>query len=149
MLCVILLVMVNVLPASLSAYDVVLREAPRLQFPDVVNVNMDPNTPGDIDCSSPAHWDGQTLYMFYSTGHPYRSSGPDIFHLSRPSQRVIFNNEAGWNMGGRWIESSHKAGDGKLYMWYHNEPPLATGRTAPRIGTMVSTDNGLNCVTWE
>jgi hypothetical protein len=105
---------------------------------------MDPNTPGDIDCSSPAHWDGQTLYMFYSTGHPYRSSGPDIFHLSRPSQRVIFNNEAGWNMGGRWIESSHKAGDGKLYMWYHNEPPLATGRTAPRIGTMVSTDNGLN-----
>jgi len=143
-LCVILFVMVNVLPASLSAYDIELRQAPRMQFSGVVHGNMDPNTPGDIDCSSPAHWDGQTLYMFYSTGHPFRSSGPDIFHLSRPSQRVKFDNEAGWTMGGRWIESSHKAGDGRLYMWYHNEPPLATGRTAPRIGTMVSTDNGLN-----
>jgi hypothetical protein len=49
-------------------------------------------------------------------------------------------------MGGRWIESTHKAEDGKLYMWYHNEPPLATGRTAPRIGAMVSADNGL---TWR
>jgi hypothetical protein len=143
-LCVILLVMVNVLPASLSAYDIELRQAPRMQFPGVVHGSNDPNLPGDIDCSSPAHWDGQTLYMFYSTGHPFRSSGPDILHLSRPSQRVKFDNEAGWTMGGRWIEATHKAGDGRLYMWYHNEPPLATGRTAPRIGTMVSTDNGLN-----
>ena len=143
-LCVILFVLVNVFPQSLSAYDVVLRQAPRLQFPGVVHGNTDPNSPGDIDCSSPAHWDGQELYMFYSTGHPFRSFGPDIFHLSRPSQRVKFDNEAGWTMGGRWIESTHKAGDGRLYMWYHNEPPLAAGRTAPRIGAMVSTDNGLN-----
>ena len=47
-------------------------------------------------------------------------------------------------MGARWIEATHKARDGKLYMWYHNEPPLPGGRTAPRIGTMVSTDNGLS-----
>jgi hypothetical protein len=137
-------ILITVFPVSLSAHDVVLRDAPRMQFPGVVGGNMDPNAPGDIDCSSPGHWDGDTLYMFYSTGHPFRSSGPDIFHLSRPSQRVKFDNEAGWKMGGRWIESTHKAKDGKLYMWYHNEPPLATGRTAPRIGSMVSTDNGLN-----
>jgi hypothetical protein len=31
-------------------------------------------------------------------------------------------------------------------MWYHNEPPLSPDRTAPRIGTMVSEDNGL---TWR
>lgn len=139
-------VLAAVFPASLRAYDVVLRDAPRVQFPGVVGAGGDPDAPGDIDCSSPAHWDGDILYMFYSTGHPFRSFGPDLFHLSRPSQRVRFDNEAGWTMGGRWIESTHKAEDGNLYMWYHNEPPLATGRTAPRIGAMVSTDNGL---TWR
>lgn len=141
---VIRLVLVIVCLTSASAYDIELRPALRMQFPGVVHGDNDPNILGDIDCSSPAHWDSDTLYMFYSTGHPFRSCGPDVFHLSRPSQRVKFDNEAGWNMGGRWIESTHKAGDGRLYMWYHNEPPLPTGRTAPRIGSMVSTDNGLN-----
>lgn len=126
--------------------SVILCDAPRLQFPGVVHGNADPNMPGDIDCSSPAHWDGEAMYMFYSTGHPFRSSGPDLFHLGRPSKRVTFDNEVGWTMGGRWIESTHKAADGRLYMWYHNEPPLASGRTAPRIGQMVSMDNGL---TWR
>ena len=102
--------------------------------------------PADIDCNSGAHWDGDVLYMFYSTGHPFRSHGPDLMHLSRPSQRCTFDNEKTWNMGGRWIEATHKAADGKLYMWYHNEPPLEGGRTAPRIGQMVSDDNGL---TWR
>jgi hypothetical protein len=59
---------------------------------------------------------------------------------------VSFDNEAGWTMGGRWIESTYKADDGRLYMWYHNEPHLSPDRTAPRIGTMVSGDNGL---TWR
>jgi hypothetical protein len=47
-------------------------------------------------------------------------------------------------MGPRWIEATHRAQDGTLYMWYHNEPPLSGGKTAPRIGEMVSTDNGLH-----
>lgn len=144
--CLVGSLLITVFSASLLAYDVVLRDTARVQFPGVVGKGMDPNVPGNIDCSSPGHWDGDTLYMFYSTGHPFRSFGPDIFHLSRPSQRVKFDNEAGWTMGGRWIESTQKAEDGKLYMWYHNEPPLATGRTAPRIGAMVSSDNG---VTWR
>ena len=127
-------------------YGAVLRSDSRLQFPGVVGEAADPNAPGDIDCSSPAHWDGGTMYMFYSTGHPFRSFGPDVFHLSRPSHRVKFDNEQTWTMGPRWIESTHKSQDGRLYMWYHNEPPLAAGRTAPRIGAMVSTDNGL---TWR
>ena len=125
--------------------SVVIKIAPRLQFPGVIGKEMDLNATGDIDCSSPAHWDGDSMYMFYSTGHPFRTSGPDLFHLKRPSQRVSFDNEATWKMGGRWIESAHKADDGRLYMWYHNEPPLPD-RTAPRIGEMVSTDNGL---TWR
>ena len=123
-----------------------IRPAARLQFPGVTHGTTDPNRPGDVDCSSPAHWDGDTMYMFYSTGHPFRSSGSDLFHLSWPSKRVTFDNEAGWKMGGRWIESTYKDEDSKLYMWYHNEPPLSPNRTAPRIGTMVSLDNGL---TWR
>jgi hypothetical protein len=67
------------------------------------------------------------MHIFFSTGHPFRSSGPDLLHLSRPSQRVSFDNEATWKMGARWIEATHKAKDGKLYMWYHNEPPLPAG----------------------
>jgi hypothetical protein len=122
----------------------VVRSAPKVQFPGVVPQGGNSQEPGDIDCTSPAHWDGDTMHMFYSTGHPFRSSGPDVFHLSRPSQRVSFDNEATWKMGARWIEATHKAADGKLYMWYHNEPPLPGGRTAPRIGAMVSTDNGLH-----
>ena len=128
--------------AVYGRYCALIGPASRVQFPGVIREGMDPNTEGDIDCSSPAHWDGDTMYMFYSTGHPFRSSGPDLFHMSRPSQRVSFDNEKGWTMGGRWIESTHMADDGKLYMWYHNEPPLSD-RTAPRIGEMVSRDNGL------
>jgi len=130
--------------AAQKGNSVVVRPAPRLQFPGVVHKDMNPQEPGDIDCSSPAHWDQGTMHMFYSTGHPFRSSGPDLLHLSRPSQRVSFDNEATWKMGARWIEATHKAKDGKLYMWYHNEPPLPGGRTAPRIGEMVSTDDGLH-----
>lgn len=124
----------------------IVRPAARIQFPGIVHGATDSQADGDVDCSSPAHWDGDTMYMFYSTGHPFRSSGSDLFSLSRPSKRVAFDNEAGWKMGGRWIESTYKAGDDGLYMWYHNEPPLSTSRTAPRIGTMVSMDNGL---TWR
>ncbi|NLH14992.1 MAG: hypothetical protein GX455_00285 [Phycisphaerae bacterium] len=129
---------------SFAGYSVEVHPAERIQFPGVVGQDGDPKLPGDVDCNSAAHWDGEQLYMFFSTGHPFRSVGPNFPHLSRPSVRVIFNNETGWNQGGRWIEATHKAADGKLYMWYHNEPPIAGGKTAPRIGQMVSTDNGLN-----
>lgn len=136
-----LLICQAVLAQSVSVRDVALVEFPGV----VVREGADPLSAGEVDCNSPVHWDGETMYIFNSAGHPYRSSGPDVFHLSRPSVRVKFDNEAEWKMGGRWIEAAHKADDGKLYMWYHNEPPVSVpGKTAPRIGSMVSEDNGLN-----
>ncbi|MBI2431633.1 MAG: hypothetical protein HYV26_02050 [Candidatus Hydrogenedentes bacterium] len=35
------------------------------------------------------HWAADTMYLFNSAAHPFRSSGPDVFHLSRPATRVI------------------------------------------------------------
>jgi hypothetical protein len=89
--------------AAEGGNSAVIRSAARVQFPGVAPEGGNSQEPGDIDCSSPAHWDDGTMYMFYSIGHPFRSQGPDLFHLSRPSQRVSFDNEASWKMGPRWI----------------------------------------------
>ncbi len=129
----------------------VVREAPALELPGVPPKG-DPNSPGgEFDCNNAAHWDAGTMYVFSSAGHPWRGSGPDLFHLARPSVRVRFDNEKVWKVakqGSRWIEATHKVEGGPLYMWYHNEPPNvcpnAPGLTIPRIGAMVSRDNGLN-----
>lgn len=128
---------------SEEQYAVVLKDAEPVLFPGIVAEGADIKAIGGVDCNSPAHWDGDTMYMFYSVFHPFRSSGPDLFSLSQPSQRTSFDNEAGWTMGGRWIEATHKAADGALYMWYHNEPFVLPSKTAPRIGCMVSNDNGM------
>jgi hypothetical protein len=73
--------------AAQKSNSVIVRAAPRVEFPGVVHQDMDPQKPGEVDCSSPAHWDEGRMYMFYSAGHPFRSAGPDLFHLSRPSKR--------------------------------------------------------------
>lgn len=122
----------------------VLREVPLIRMPGVPK----PDAPqgGAVDCNSPCHWDGDTMYIFSSEGHPFRSSGPDLMHLNPESERSTYDNEKDYN-GGRWIEATHKAEDGKLYGWYHREPGgVCPGKplTAPEIGAVVSTDNGMN-----
>lgn len=113
-----------------------LHEAPELRF-------------RDTDCNSPAHWDGDTLFIFNSIGQPYRSHGPDLEHLDTTGLAVQYDNECS---GARWIESTWRDDDGTLWGWYHNEPlgivPEVTDRhlTAPRIGAIVSSDNG---ATWH
>lgn len=122
----------------------VVREASLIRMPGVPK----PDAPqgGAVDCNSPCHWDGDTMYIFSSEGRPFRSSGPDLMHLNPQSESTTYDNEKDYN-GGRWIEATLKAEDGKLYGWYHREPggvcpekPL----TAPEIGAVVSTDNGMN-----
>jgi hypothetical protein len=114
--------------------SVTLQKAPLIQFP------------GTVDCNSPGHWDGDTFYLFNSAPDPVRYSGPDLFHLGKPSA-TQYDNQTN---GGRWIESTCKDEDGTLYGWYHNEPkrvcPGKESLTAPRIGAVSSKDNG---VTWH
>ncbi len=124
--------------------SVTLRGAPLITFRGANSPA--PQQPGDTDCNSPAHWDGDTLYVFNSAGHPWRSAGPDLFHLEKSYLRAEYDNKVN---GGRWIESTWKDDDGTLYGWYHNEPTgivPGTGLTAPRIGALRSSDNGS---TWQ
>jgi len=104
------------------------------------------NKPGLVDCNSPVHWDGDTMYVFSSHFHPYRSSGPDLYNLSRPSKRTAYDRKLGYK-GGRWIEATYKDDNGKLYGWYHREPGnICPNRwaTLACIGAVVSQDNGMN-----
>jgi len=57
--------------AAQKSNSIVIRSAPRVQFPGVVSKNTKPQETGDVDCGSPAHWADGTMYMFYSTGHPF------------------------------------------------------------------------------
>lgn len=132
-----------------AAFVVELVPAPLLSFPGANR--RSPGEPGDCDCNSPAHWDGDTLHVFNSSGHPWRSSGAGLFHLTAAYDRIAFDNEVN---GGRWFECTWKDGaSGTLYGWYHLEPgglcvdPTRDRHlTAPRIGAARSRDNGL---TWE
>jgi len=124
-----------------------VRAAPPLEFR---GANSQGDRPGDTDCNSPAHWDGDTLYVFNSAGHPWRSSGSGLARLTESYMSVKFDNQVN---GGRWFESTFKDDDGTLYGWYHHEPlgvcPETQPRrhlTAPKIGAARSADNG---ATWQ
>ncbi|MBI4578549.1 MAG: hypothetical protein HY718_02535 [Planctomycetes bacterium] len=133
--------------AAATQPSAIVRPASELRLPGVTEPAR--GWDGYADCNNPLHWDGDTLHVFSSASHPYHSSGPDLEHLARPSRRVAFDNDAGFKGGGRWIEATYKDPSGRLYGWYHNEPPDICGRkymTAPRIGAAVSQDNGL---TWH
>ncbi len=103
-----------------------------------------------IDSNSPAEWDSDgSLFLFTSSQQPFRSSGSSIFNLSWPALPVAIQYRADVR-GGQWLEATYRAEDGMLYGWYHNEPPGLCGSssrlTAPRIGALVSRDDGL---TWQ
>ncbi len=126
--------------AAAQTPRVVVRPAALLQMRGAKSAT--PAQPGDVDCNSPAHWDGDTLYLFNSSGEPWRLAGADLFHLDADYRRSEYDGQVN---GGRWIECTVKAPEGALYGWYHWEPGglcPGTGLTAPRIGAVRSTDNG-------
>src|SRR5262249_54306153 len=103
-----------------------------------------------IDSNSPLHWDDQgNLYFFASVQYPFRSSGKSLYTLSPTTQRTTIEDTIGVE-GGKWLEATWRTDDGTLYGWYHNDPPnvcpYTPSLTAPRIGAMVSHDEG---ATWK
>ncbi len=119
---------------------VVMREARPLRLPGVRR----PDGSEVVDSNSPAHWDGDTLYVFNSDDHPWRFSGPDLFHLGNPIDTFLGHTN---NRLSIWIESTWRDDDGTLYGWYHYEPDDVCRSdahlpTAPRIGALQSRDNG-------
>jgi hypothetical protein len=102
-----------------------------------------------VDSNCPAHWDGDTLYVLNSYGHPWRNSGQDIAHLgNRISTKLGDLNDKLYI----WIEASWKdEADGVLYGAYHYEPDAVCVSnnhlpTMPKVGWIRSMDNG---ATWE
>ncbi len=133
-------------PTPPSAPDDERRETPTVLIRPAEPLKM----PGRVDCNSPAHWDGNTLYLFNSAPDPKRSSGTDIAHLPF-YEDTAYSNPDSAVQGSRWIEATWKdPSDGTLYGWYHNEPhpvcPPKPNLTAPRIGAVRSSNNGL---LWE
>src|SRR2546426_8223182 len=69
-----------------------LRDAALLQFRGANSSS--PEKAGECDCNNPGHWDGDTLYVFNSAGHPWRSAGPDLFHLQTNYVRCEYDTQA-------------------------------------------------------
>lgn len=125
---------VHIIPND-SSIRAVLRAAPHYSFPG--------GGRDSSDCNCPAHWDGDTLFVFNSCNGLRRSSGPGLFTMSTVVDVEL--NDIIDNSGPYWIESTWKDADGTLYAWYHNEPSgicPGTTLTVPRIGAAVSYDNG-------
>jgi len=123
-----------------SEVTVELRAAPALPLPQGSSLG--------IDCNSPLEWDAQgNLIAFTSFFQPYRSTGPNLFSLSTPALPVVIYQAPGVT-GNKWLEATYRASNGTLYGWYHNEPTnvCSSGLTAPRIGALVSQDDGK---TWQ
>ena len=126
--------------------SVALKTAPLIQMPGVVVPER--KILHAVDSNSPVHWDGNTVYLFNSYAHPYRLSGPDLMHLG--NRQLARFNGLDDNLD-IWIEATYKDPDGTLYGAYHYEPDtvcFSNGHlpTAPRIGWIMSKDNGK---TWK
>jgi hypothetical protein len=120
----------------------VLRPAPFIQMPGVKEYRY----LHAIDCNSPLHWDGDTLYLFNSFLHPFRTSGPDLLRQADQTRVHLGDFDDLLDM---WIEATFKDDDGTLYGAFHHEPDGVCFSdthlpTAPKIGWLKSGDNGKN-----
>ena len=120
----------------------ILRKAAFVRMPGVKEYKYE----HAIDCNSPLHWDGDTLYLFNSFLHPSRTEGPDISHLGNQISVHLGDFDDELDM---WIEATWKDDDGALYGAFHHEPDGVCFSdthlpTAPKIGWLRSEDNGKN-----
>lgn len=97
--------------------------------------------PTTIDGNSPSFWSEKGFHLFTSTGNPEMIS-------VAPSQEGPWESEhvdvSAQNHLPLWIESAWRDSDGTIFGWYHHEPGgvCSNGLTAPKIGAVVSYDNG-------
>jgi hypothetical protein len=85
---------------------------PGVELRNAPGIGLCQNPNQNVDCNSPAHWDGDTLYVFTSSHGPSRNSGPNLAALT--------NRSISTGCGG-WLEATWKDTNGTLYGWYHNE----------------------------
>lgn len=128
--------------ATSSLPSFVLRKATFLRMPGVKEYKYE----HAIDCNSPMHWDGDTLYLFNSFLHPTRTEGPNISQLGNKTSVHLGDFDDLLDM---WIEATWKDDDGTLYGAFHHEPDGVCFSdthlpTAPKIGWLRSEDNGKN-----
>jgi len=116
-------------PAAGPLPSIKLSNAELLKFPGGYNQNR--KAAFLADCNSPSYWIGDKLYVFNSWEQPWRSSGPDIFHLGKATP-VDFDNQELYKLW-IWIESIWHDEDGSLYSWFHNEWPNHCPQTKDRI----------------
>ncbi len=138
--------------AGPNAPSLEIVDAPMLRFPGGHNRNRDADFLADSN--SPSHWSGGRLYLINSWEQPWRSSGPDLFHLKSDGMGQFTDPKL--NALWFWIESTWKDPKGTLYGWYHQEIPNVCpdreGAAAPgypvivKIGALRSPDDGM---TWQ
>lgn len=149
-----------------------LRDAPTIALPGATWTDGDAvQERYAVDSNSPVHWAGDTLYVFTSVARPRRAAGHALDDLGAADPVEIRGGDGeATTPRSRWLEATYQAPGGTLYGWYHEEPPddcsgsgtrntqvaipkigllpvWQTARedrklTSPRIGAMVSDDNG-------
>lgn len=105
------------------------------------------------DSNSPFLREGERTLAFVSSfqpiGQTYRreGAGPGFAGLGpmRPVQILDAPSEGGWD-DGKWIEAVWRHPSGRLYGWYHAEMTVPPSLTVPKIGALVSDDDGS---TWQ
>jgi hypothetical protein len=116
---------------SVDAQKAELQAAPPLTMPILV------------DSNSPAYWNDGQLVLINSFGTPFSTTSSDQFALIEGSTGLVVVDRTD-NLP-MWIESVFRDTDGSLYAWYHHEPGgvcPSSNLTAPKIGALVSRDNG-------
>lgn len=99
--------------------------------------------PTPTDSNSPGHWWHGRFVLFNAMGTPYRSEGDDQYRFGNTAL-VSFGESQPMPL---WIEATWMDDDGTLFAWYHHEPGGVcsdSDLTAPKIGALVSYDNGVS-----
>lgn len=124
---------------GVAGYRARLVPAPPLQLYEVLDEWA--------DCNSPVLREAQKTLAFVSSfqpiGHPHRRIGGRSLRSLGSMEPVRILDDSTPDRG-KWIESVLRAGNGRLYGWYHAETRIEAREPlfVPAIGAMVSDDDG-------